>query len=134
MNWESILMMFLIALGSFQAIAAWADFKGMSFFNHRVIGIVFGVVLVIGGFTWFFVAVDVGQGGPKGQHDDQALSTFVGGGVALLVTWFVPSIIKYKSIREFPEDADNPEGIEALKYMTFLQAIRSRSNMNRKDK
>ena len=134
MVWESILLVFLLGLGTFQVIASWADFKGISFFNHRIVGCVFGVVLIIGAFAWFFIAVKVGEGGPKGQHDDQALSTLIGGGLTLLLTWFISSIIKYKSIGQSRETDQNPGGVETFKYMTFLQAIRNRSNVSRKDK
>ena len=132
MVWESILLMFLLALGTFQIIATWGEFKGMCFFPHPLIGYVFGAMLIVGGFTWFFVDVQVGEGGPKGQHDDQALSIFVGGGVALMLTWFIPSITKRKSMGSVQVITDDPEGIEALKYMTFMQSIRSRLSANRK--
>jgi len=132
--WESILLVFLLGLGTFQVIASWADFKGISFFKHRIVGCVFGVVLIISAFAWFFIAVKVGEGGPKGQHDDQALSTLIGGGLVLLLTGFVPSIIKYRSYRKHHESADSSEGIEVFKQMTLLQAIHHRSNTLGKDK
>jgi hypothetical protein len=125
--------MFLLALGTFQIAASWADLKGISFFSHRVLGYIFGTVAIIGGFVWFFTFVKVGEGGPKGQHDDQALSTLFGVGSALLLTWVLPSIMKFKSLRQQQSNDDNPNGIEIFKKMTFLQAVLKRSNMKRID-
>ena len=133
MVWESILLVFLLALGTFQIIASWADLKGISFFKHRIVGYVFGVALVVGAFAWFFLDVKVGEGGPKGQHDDQALSTVLGGGLALLATGFLPSILKYREFSKQTESVNSSEGIEVFKQMTLLQAIHLRINKNGKN-
>ncbi len=138
MVWESILLVFLLGLGTFQVIASWADFKGISFFKHRIVGYVFGIALIIGAFAWFFISVKVGEGGPKGQHDDQALSTVLGGAAALLITLILPSVVKFSyhypyiyfpRTPEQNEDLnDSLEGIEVFKRMTFIEVIRIKRN------
>lgn len=134
MVWESILLVFLLVLGTFQVIASWADLKGISFFKHRIVGYIFGVALIIGAFAWFFIYVKVGEGGPKGQHDDQALSTVLGGGLGLLVTGFLPSIFKCREYPKRTESVNSPGGIEVFKQMTLLQAIYHRTTKSGNNK
>ena len=116
--------MFCISLGTVQIAASWADLKGMSFFRHEIAGYVFGVLLVVGSFVWFFATVDFGEGGPKGQHDDQALSVILGGGSALLLTLLLPSIMRLGSFRQSHANELHCDGLEALKEYTLFELIR----------
>ena len=124
MVWESILFMFCISLGTVQIAASWADLKGISFFKYDIAGYVFGALLVIGSFVWFFATVKFGEGGPKGQHDDQALSVVLGGGSALLVTFALPSLMRLGSFRQPNKDELIADGLEALKGNTLFELIR----------
>ncbi len=126
MVWESILFMFCISLGSVQIAASWADLKGMSFFRYEIAGYVFGALMVIGSFIWFFATVDFGEGGPKGQHDDQAVSVVLGGGSALLITLVLPSLMRLGSFCQPNEDELSVDGLEAFKENTLFQLIHYR--------
>jgi len=132
--WESILLMFCISLGTVQIAASWADLKGISFFKNEIAGYVFGALLVIGSFVWFFATVKFGQGGPKGQHDDQALSVVLGGGSALLIKFVLPSLMRLRSFRQPSEDGLSVDGLEALKENTLFELIRYKRSSHEKGK
>ena len=124
MIWESIVFMLWMCVGTFQLIASRADLKGMSFFKERSWGYLFGVAMLIGSFWWFFATVELTEGGPKGQHDDQFLSFSLGISGALLGTWLLSSLIRRGSVREYENDVSADSGIEVFRGETFFGVLR----------
>lgn len=154
---EYFLFIYLTSLGVLQIAASYTKLRGLSFFTRPIWGYIFGSLAVVGGFSWFYI---VGNPHPEVGHaisfDDifrygwsnpqpPEIGLIMGEGesvvffllaiiCALLTTMAISSIVKFRiSPRAAPGDMNEeaPEGLEALKDMTFFQAI-TRSLRNRK--
>ena len=134
MVWESILFMFWASMGTFQIISAWARLDGLSFFPHRSAGYIFGTANIVGSFCWFFLTVELGEGGPKGQHDDQFVSFFTGIGSAILLTLILSSLLKFKSTDSSLNSNDENCGLDHFREKTLFQIARQCYQKNKEDK
>lgn len=113
----------MVSIGVLQLVAAWGRLEGLSFFRRRYLGYIFAVMMVGVGYWWFF-RVDRNipdiAGGPSGP----ALFGYVVAAVAIamLLTLIISSAVKARWGRSNPEEV--PDGIEALKRITYLQALK----------
>ncbi len=131
MVWESSLFMAWCAFGTFQIVASWASLNGLSLFNYRIAGYVFGSINIAAAFCWFFSTIEIGENGAKGQHYEQIVSVIAGVGLAALVTGIVSSIIKCRSF-DGPESNTNVFGLEVFKNHTLFQLINQYLNRRRR--
>lgn len=132
MVWESIVFMLWASLGTLQIIASHAHLKGISLFNRGNLGYIFGTLNVIASFYWFFSTVEISEGGPKGQHDDQFLSFVIGIGSAILITWILSSVVKFKWQRKGINSDNDSCGIEVFRERTFFQVVSKRLSDRRR--
>ncbi len=121
MVWESVLFMFWCALGTFQMIAAWASLRGLSFFNQKIAGYIFGCANIVAAFCWFFTTIEIGENGAKGQHYEQIVSVVLGVASAALITAIISSIIRFKSFDK--QISCEKQGLEVFKEMTLYRLI-----------
>lgn len=155
---EYFLFIFLSSLGILQIAASYSNLNGLSFFKRPKWGYIFGALSIVGGFSWFYI---VGNPHPEVGYAITVSDIFVYGwsnpkppdiglimgegesliffllavGCALLTTIVISSIVKFRISPRTPEDMSEKaeEGLEALKRMTFFQAI-TRSLRNGKGK
>jgi hypothetical protein len=155
---EYFLFIFLSSLGILQIAASYTNLKGLSFFSRTAWGYIFGALLIVGGFSWFYI---VGNRHPDVSYEITWLDLFRYGwfisvpddtelvmgeseivvvfllavGCVLLITIVLSSIVKFRILPGTPEDISGKaqEGLEVLKRMTFFQAI-TRNLRNRKRK
>ena len=145
---EFFLFIYLALLGVLQIAASYTNLNGLSFFKSPKWGYIFGILMVAGGFSWFYIVghphPDVGYAivirdifvygwsNPKPPDiglimgEGEAVICFLlAVGCALLTTIAISSIVKIRISPGTPEDMNEeaPEGLEVLKDMTFFQAI-----------
>ena len=123
MGGDYFLFVLIVSLGVLQLVTAWGRLDGLSFFRRRYLGYIFAVVVVGLGYWWFFRVdrnIPDTAGGPSGP----ALFGYLVAGVAasVLLTLIISSAVKARWGRSYLEEV--PDGLEALKRMTYLQAIK----------
>jgi hypothetical protein len=116
---DYFLFVLVASLGTLQIAAAYAQLKGLSFFNRPVIGCIIGSLALVLAFSWFF-ASDDRIGLPIIEGFEQFYLFLCGMATAILITLILSSIIKSRKI-SYGEVEE--EGLEALKNITYLQAI-----------
>jgi hypothetical protein len=155
---EYFIFIFLTSLGVLQIAASYTGLNGLSFFKRSKWGYVFGILMVAGGFSWFYIVGDphpevgyaivvrdifvYGWSNPKPTdiglimgEGECVLVFLLAVGCALLTTFALSSIVKFRISPRNPGEVNEEarEGLEALKDMTFFQAI-TRSLRNGKGK
>ncbi|GAF71400.1 unnamed protein product [marine sediment metagenome] len=144
---EYFLFIFLASLGVLQIAASYANLNGLSFFKKPTWGYIFGSLAIVGGFSWFYIvgnphpdvgyavtASDIlryGWSNPMPPDiglilgDGESVGFFLlAVGCAILTTIAISSIVKFRlSPRTTEEKKEDPKGLEALREMTFFQAI-----------
>ena len=122
---DYFLMVFIASIGVYQIVAIHARFDGICFFKQPILQFIFGVLVIIGAFVWFFITEQRNlQSTVEGAEQ---LGLFIGAIFAgWVATGIVASIIKTK----VKYQADDPlaskqheMGIETLKTKTPFGAI-----------
>ena len=123
-------LVFFSSLGVLQIAAARADLKGLAFFRKPFLCYLFSAVAIVGAFVWFYATGDrnaeplirIDDGVKKFFGETQTFATFMAGASgALVATLFVSSVVNARITRS--TDKGDPHGLDALKEMTFFQAI-----------
>jgi hypothetical protein len=119
---EYFYLVFIAAVGVIQAAVAYNGLRGVSFFSHRVCGYFFAAVTIGPVLASFFAwnernPTGVVEGGQQFYFFMLAIVAAIG------FTLVLSSIIKHHSLRGNDVKYD---GFEALKEVTFFQAIRHR--------
>jgi len=142
------LFIYLASLGVLQIAASYANLNGLSFFRRPNWGYIFGALSIVGGFCWFYIVgnphPDVGYAitvsdifrygwsnpMPPGTGlilgaGESVLFFLLAVGCAFLTTIAFSSIVKFRLSPRTTEEkkVEAPEGLEALREMTFFQAI-----------
>ena len=128
--WQYFPLVFFASLGVLQIAAARADLKGLTFFKRPLLCYLFGAVAIVGAFVWFYATGDR-NAEPLVRIDDgvkvffgetESFATFMAGASsALAATILVSSVVNAKISSS--TDRGAPRGLDALRQMTFFQAI-----------
>jgi hypothetical protein len=114
------LLIFVALVGMLQIAVTYAGIKGLSFFKHKILGYIFGVLLVGGAYWWFFSGVDL-QRRYLALEGKQQFGIAVGGAfLAIVFTFLLSSLINR---RAFHSSSESKTGFEELKEKTFIEAI-----------
>ncbi len=148
------LFIFLASLGVLQIAASYANLRGLSFFNRPTWGYILGLLMVAGGFCWFYTManphpdvayaitlVDIfryGWSNPKPagvgliMGEAECLFFFLLAALcAFVTTTLISSIVKSRqTVGEMEEGAS---GLEALRGMTLYQALTRHRNRGDKE-
>ncbi len=130
---EYFLLVAAGSLGTIQIAAACAGLKGLSFFKKPLAGYIFGALVIIGAFWWFFATGD--RNTPSKIQGMQQLELFLAGAIAAyIITVAVSSLLKYRLSLQATASRSREQtnlgkrtnpGMELLKETTLLGAIRS---------
>ena len=124
---DYFLLVTLGCLGTIQIAAAYAGLKGLSFFKKPLAGFIFGALVTIGAFGWFFAIEN--RNTPSKIEGAQQLGMFLAGAIAAyIITMAVSSLLKYRLSLQATASRcreQTNQGIETLKETTLLGAIRS---------
>jgi hypothetical protein len=124
MTGDYILYNLIACLGIIQAGVSYAGIKGLCFFKRPIYAYIFALVAVSVSSAWFFTIKDRNIKGLEGTEQFTFVITATGS--ALAATLVLSSLINWRMKSKNPpisEDSLGP-GFEALKYMTFFQAIK----------
>jgi len=131
--WQYLPLVFFSSLGVLQIAAARAGLKGLTFFKKPLPCYLFGAVAIVGAFVWFYATGDRGaeplvrinDGVKVFFGETETFATFMGGAIgALVATILVSSVMNARIFSS--TDKGVPHGLDALKEMTFFQAITRR--------
>jgi hypothetical protein len=124
---DYFLLVTLGCLGTIQIAAAYAGLKGLSFFKKPLAGYIFGALVAIGAFGWFFAIGN--RNTPSAIEGAQQAGMFLAGAIAAYITTLaVSSLLKYRLSPQSTASRcgeQNNSGIEMLKETTLLGAIRT---------
>lgn len=122
MGGDFLLFAILVSIGVLQLVAAWGRLGGLSFFKRRYLGYIFAAVMIAVGYWWFF-RVDRNIPDYEGGLAAGQLFVYSAAGVAIavLLSLLVASAIKARWGRSDPGEE---KGLDALKRMTYLQALK----------
>jgi len=125
---EYLLLVFICCCGLLQLMAVRGGYSGVSFFRGRVPGYIFATLTVGGALLWFFLLEDRCVPGLEGS---QVFALFLAAAVlSLIFTLSLSSLLNSSRLR----GEENPEpGLDALRRMTYLQAIARRFRKGRGD-
>jgi hypothetical protein len=121
-SWNYFLLVFLAVVGVLQMAVARNNFRGLLFFPPRALSFVFGVIAVAFSLFAFFFWNDFNNFIVEGS---QQTGLFVLATVtAIVFTLIGSSLLNYRRL-----NCDKPcrDGLDALREVTFFQAIRLRN-------
>lgn len=124
---DYFLLVTLGCLGTIQIAAAYAGLKGLSFFKKPLAGYIFGALVAIAAFGWFFAVAN--RNTPSKIEGIQQVGMFLAGAIAAyIITAAVSSLLKYRlspqaTVSRCREQTNS--GIEMLKETTLIGAIRN---------
>ena len=128
--WQYWPLAFFSTLGMLQIAAARAELKGLTFFKRPLPCYLFGAIAIVGAFIWFYATGDR-NAEPLIRIDDgvkiffgetESFATFMAGASsALAATILVSSVVNAKISSSTNRGV--PHGLDALRQMTFFQAI-----------
>ena len=116
------LLVFLASCGVFQMIGACKAFVGMLYLKYRPGSFLFGLALLIGSFTWFFLSEprNVSDSSQGMNGNEQFAYLFAGLGTALAFTLLVSSLINWKL---GTQRSDFWPALDALKQSGYLRVF-----------
>lgn len=124
---DYFLLVFIASIGVVQITALTAKLDGLCFFKRPALQLIFGALLIVGAFVWFFLSDERNI-----QHKvegSQQLGLFLGAIVAgYAVTGILASIIQAKVKTRVDNPAKEKQhelGMESLKNNTLIGCIRS---------
>ena len=115
-------LVILASTGVFQAIAAVQGLRGLLFFKYRPSSILFGLAMLVGSFTWFFVSEsrNVSDSGHGLNGNEQFAYFFAGSGTGLALS------LALSSLRNWglgAGDSTPPAGLDALNEVSYVRAL-----------
>lgn len=131
--WQYLPLVFFSSLGVLQIAAARAHLRGLTFFRKPLLCYLFGALAIVGAFVWFYATGDR-NAEPLIRIDDgvkvffgeaESFGTFMTGAIGALVATILLSSVLNAKMSEASKLSQNeiPQGLDALKEMTFFQAI-----------
>ncbi len=126
-------LVFFSSLGVLQIAVARANLRGLTFFKKPFLCYLFGAVAIVGAFVWFYATGDrnaeplirIDDGVKVFFGETESFASFMAGAAgALIVTILLSSLLNAKMPN--PSQKGVPQGLNALKEMTFFQAITRR--------
>ena len=115
-------LVLLAASGVFQVAGALQGFRGLLLFQRRPASIIFGLVLLVGAFTWFFLSEprNVSDSGHGLNGNEQFAYFFAGSGTALALTLILASL---RNLGLGTGPANLPPGLNALRETSYIRAL-----------
>ena len=118
---EYTLFIFVTSCGVLQLAAAHSGLRGLSFFKRPQWANLFGAIAVIGAYVWFFTVENRNVPGLEGS---QQLGYFtLGASLAIVFTLVVSSLLRAR-INPPQTEGGQEQGLNALREMTYFQAIK----------
>lgn len=126
-GWEYFLWVFVSVIGVLQLAATFAQLKGLLFFESRVLTFLFSFLAIGLSFGFFFgwdnrLDTTMRRVGLEGSQ--QLLYLFLGTLAGGIFTLTVSSLLKAYQWRERSTEKRSGQGVDALKEMSYFEAIK----------
>ena len=129
------LMAFLSSIGVLQIAVTRAGINGLSIFKRPLVNYIFGALAIMGGFALFYITGDrtaeplitIHDGGKWFFGERETFAAFMAGALIGLVSTILVSSLCKRAISINHQKVPS-QGLDALKEMTWLQAIVRRFN------
>lgn len=129
------LMAFLSSIGVLQIAATRAGINGLSIFKRPLVNYIFGALAIVGGFALFYATgnrtaeplITIHEGSKWFFGERETFTAFVAGALIGLLSTILVSSLSKRAI-SINNQKLPPQGLDALKEMTWLQAIVHRFN------
>ena len=118
---EYLLFIFVASCGVIQLAAVRSGLKGLLFFNRPLVASLFGVLAIVGASIWFFAIENRNVPGFEGTQQLGGFS--LGASLAIVFTLVVSSIAR-AGMSPPGMESGHEQGFDALRSMTYFQAIR----------
>lgn len=130
---QYFILVYFSTLGVLQIASVYAGLKGLLFFRKPLLVYIFAAVAIIGAFTWFYLIADrtaeplmsIHNGKKRFFGEAESFGGFMAAAFSALVSTILISSLLNARIATSPQEKV-PEGLDALKEMTFFQAINRR--------
>ena len=116
---DNFLLVFLASIGILQIAASCAGLRGLLFLRQPIMSSLFGAVLVIGTFVWFYLSGDRIHVPPPAEGSQRFGLTVAGWAGAIFVTLLISSVVNWRMAHSEGQGL----GLEALKGTTYLRLI-----------
>jgi hypothetical protein len=118
---EYTFFIFVASCGVLQLAAVHSGLRGLSFLKRPLAANLLGALAVIGAYIWFFASENRNVPGLEGS---QQLGYFtLGASIAIVFTLVVSSLLR-AGINPSQTEGGQEQGLNALRGMTYFQAIR----------
>ena len=132
------LMAFLSSIGILQIAVTYAGINGLSLFKRPLVNYSFGALAILGGVALFYATADrtaeplisIHEGVKWFFGERETLVAFIAGASTGLVSTILVTSLR-KRASSMNHQKVPPQGLDALKEMTWLQAIERRFNSKR---
>lgn len=126
-DWQYYLFVFVAAVGVLQLVAAYRQWRGLSFFQNATLSYLFSFLTVVGPFVWFFGwenRMDTAMRRAALEGAQQFVYFNTAAFLALVFTLIVSSLLfAYRKRRQSLRDA-YPQGFGALSEISYFEALR----------
>ena len=130
---EYFVLAFFSSSGVLQLAVTYAGLKGLSFFKKPAFNYFLGILAIAGAFAFFYASGDRAaeplrgiEGGVKRFFGErECLAAFMAGAFSALVSTLMVSSVAKRAMCSSSRKAP-ARGLDALREMTFWQAMRSR--------
>lgn len=136
-HWQYYLFVFVAAVGVLQLVAAYRQWRGLSFFRNATLSYLFSFLTVVGSFVWFFGwenRMDTAMRRAALEGAQQFVYFNTAAFLALVLTLIVSSLLSACRKRTQSRGKALPQGFGALAEISYFEALRlsfgarSRSN------
>jgi hypothetical protein len=118
---DYFVLVFLATLGVIQIAASRSGLQGILFFKRPLYSVMFGLLLIVAGFVFFFSEprnIPDTAGGLDGNG--QALYFAIAAGAAVALTYILSSV---RNTRWAGDNGPTTSGLDALRETTYLRAL-----------
>ncbi|MCX6000702.1 MAG: hypothetical protein NTU41_14275 [Chloroflexi bacterium] len=134
MRWEYLVFIFTASVGTIQMVAGLARLNGLLFLRWRPLTYLFSILAIAGAYWWFFARdrrIDTVMRRVGLEGSQQFYYFCLGAFLAVVFTLVVSSLVGL--LRHQPQGQNDSKGLDSLKELTFLEAVR-RSFRQRRDR
>ena len=132
------LMALLSSIGVLQIAVTYSGINGLSLFKKPLVNYIVGALAIVGGVAIFYATSDrtadpliaIHEGGKWFFGERETFTAFIAGSLTGLVSTILVSSLRKGEI-SINHQKMPPQGLDAMKEMTWLQAIGRRFNSER---
>ncbi len=120
---EYIVLIFAASCGVLQVAAAHSRLRGLAFFKSARLTRLFGALVVVGAYVWFFASENRNVDLPRLEGSQQFGNFVLGVFLAIVFTLAVSSLLR-ANMNPGSGECGEAQGLDALRGLTYFEAMR----------